>query len=133
METTPNNSSSFIEKVNLIDGFKHNPFSISQLCDKDFKVIFEPSHCIVQDSNTNKVSFIGRRIDNVYVTNLNNVSLTSIKCLTSLSDESRLWNKRLGHVNMHLISNLSKNNLVINLPKINFENNHLCDVYRKGK
>ena len=82
------NGSSSNEKVSSVDGFKHNLLNISQLCDKGFKVIFEPSHCIVQDSNTNKVSFIGRRMDNVYVTNLDNIPTTSIKCLTSLSDKS---------------------------------------------
>ena len=30
----------FIENVLLVDGLKHNILSISQLCDKDFKVIF---------------------------------------------------------------------------------------------
>ena len=35
-----NNSSSLIENVLLVDGLKHNLLSISQLCDKDFKVIF---------------------------------------------------------------------------------------------
>ena len=34
-----NNSSSLIENVLLVDGLKHNLLSISQLCDKGFKVI----------------------------------------------------------------------------------------------
>ena len=33
-----NNSSSLIENVFLVDGLKHNLLSISQLCDKGFKV-----------------------------------------------------------------------------------------------
>ena len=45
-----NNSSSLIENVLLIDGLKHNILSISQLCDKGFKVIFEFSHCIIKES-----------------------------------------------------------------------------------
>ena len=36
--------SSLIENVLLVDGLKHNLLSISQLCDKGFKVIFEASH-----------------------------------------------------------------------------------------
>ena len=35
-----NDTSSLIESVLLVDGLKHNPLSISQLCDKGFKVIF---------------------------------------------------------------------------------------------
>ena len=30
----------FIENILLVDGLKHNLLSISQLCDKGFKVIF---------------------------------------------------------------------------------------------
>ena len=35
-----NNSSSLIENVFLVDDLKHNLLSISQLCDKGFKMIF---------------------------------------------------------------------------------------------
>ena len=38
------NNSSLIENVLLVYGLKHNLLSISQLCAKDFKVIFESSH-----------------------------------------------------------------------------------------
>ena len=30
-----------IENILFVDGLKHNLLSISQLCDKDYKVIFE--------------------------------------------------------------------------------------------
>ena len=39
-----NDTSSLIENVLLVDGLKHNLLSISQLCDKGFKVILEASH-----------------------------------------------------------------------------------------
>ena len=86
-----------------MNGFKHNLLSFNQLCDNGFRVIFEFSHCFIQDRNANKISFIGRRIDNVYVTNLDNISSTSIKFLASLNDESWSWHRRLGYVNMRLI------------------------------
>ena len=35
-----NGTSSLIKSVLLVDGLKHNLLSISQLCDKRFKVIF---------------------------------------------------------------------------------------------
>ena len=44
-----NDTSSLIESVLLVDGLKHNILSISQLCDKGFKVIFKTSHCIIKD------------------------------------------------------------------------------------
>jgi len=33
-----------IHNVLLVEGLKHNLISISQLCDKGFKVVFEPNH-----------------------------------------------------------------------------------------
>ena len=39
--------STYIENILLIDSLKHNLLSISQLCDKGYKVIFESSMCIV--------------------------------------------------------------------------------------
>ncbi|KAL6334564.1 hypothetical protein AAG906_018903 [Vitis piasezkii] len=59
-----NGTSSLIESVLLVDGLKHNLLSISQLCDKGFKVIFEASHCIIKDIQNDKTIFMGHRCDN---------------------------------------------------------------------
>ncbi|KAL6332996.1 hypothetical protein AAG906_020014 [Vitis piasezkii] len=56
-----NGTSSLIESVLLVDGLKHNLLSISQLCDKGFKVIFEASHCIIKDIQNDKTIFMGHR------------------------------------------------------------------------
>jgi len=36
-----------IKDVLLVEGLKHNLLSISQLCDKGFKVIFESDYCTI--------------------------------------------------------------------------------------
>ena len=54
-----NGISSLIESVLLVDGLKHNLLSISQLCYKGFKVIFEASHCIIKDIQNDKTIFMG--------------------------------------------------------------------------
>ncbi|KAL6321517.1 hypothetical protein AAG906_019697 [Vitis piasezkii] len=59
-----NGTSSLIESVLLVDGLKHNLLSISQLCDKGFKVIFEASHCIIKDIQNDKTIFMGHRCEN---------------------------------------------------------------------
>ena len=68
-----NNSSSLIENVLLVDGLKHNLLSISQLCDKGFKVVFESSHCIIKDSQNDKIIFMGHRNENVYTIDISNM------------------------------------------------------------
>ena len=60
----PDNPS--IENVLLVDGLKHNLISISQLCDKGYKVIFDKKECSIIDSNIGKIMFTGTRKNNVY-------------------------------------------------------------------
>ena len=48
-----------IEDVLLVDGLKHNLLSISQLCDRGNRVIFEKSKCIIENINSNKTLFTG--------------------------------------------------------------------------
>ena len=68
-----NDTSSLIESVLLVDGLKHNLLSISQLCDKGFKVIYKASHCIIKDIQNDKTIFMGHRCDNVYAINISNM------------------------------------------------------------
>ena len=43
------------------------------------------------------------------------------KCLLVLHDDSWLWNRRLGHASINLISNIFENCLVRGLPNFKFE------------
>ena len=68
-----NNSSSLIENILLVDGLKHNLLSISQLCDKCFKVVFESSHCIIKGSQNEKIIFIGHKNENMYTNDISKI------------------------------------------------------------
>ena len=59
----------------LVDGLKHNLLSISQLCDKDYKVVFESFICIVTSPFDDSTRFIGHRHDNIYMVDLDNLSI----------------------------------------------------------
>ncbi|GKA18457.1 putative ribonuclease H-like domain-containing protein [Tanacetum coccineum] len=48
-------------------------------------------------------------------------------------DESKLWHRRLGHVNFKRMNKLVKGNLVRGLPSKTFENDHTCVACQKGK
>ncbi|GJS10524.1 putative ribonuclease H-like domain-containing protein [Tanacetum coccineum] len=48
-------------------------------------------------------------------------------------DESKLWHRRLGHVNFKTMNKLVKGNLVRGLPSKTFENDHTCVACQKGK
>ena len=127
-----NNSLSLIENVLLVDGLKHNLLSISQLCDKGFKVIFESSHCIIKDSQNDKIIFMGHRNENVYTIDISKYESHN-RCFSSMHDESWFWHRILGHVNMNFITQLNKNELVRGLPKIFFEKDKVCEACQMGE
>ncbi|GJX61341.1 putative ribonuclease H-like domain-containing protein [Tanacetum coccineum] len=49
------------------------------------------------------------------------------------SDESKLWHRRLGHINFKNLNKLVKGNLVRGLPSKVFKNDHTCVACQKGK
>ena len=111
-------SSSFIiENVLLVDGLMHNLLSISQLCDKGYEVIFDKSKCLINESKNNQVIFEGQKNGNVYTINIAKY-INHEKCLASIQEDSWLWHRRLGHINMDKISYINKNDLVRGLPMI---------------
>ena len=80
-----NNSSSLIENVLLVDSLKHNLLSISQICEKGFKVIFVSSHCIIKDSQNDKIIFMGYRNEIFYTNDISKYEGND-RCFSSMSD-----------------------------------------------
>ena len=119
-----------IENVALVDGLHHNLLSVSQLCKIGYKIEFEHNHCLI--SQNNQVLFQGKCKNNMYTIYFGRGS-SNLKCLVALKDDSWLCHKRLGHVNLKLISKLSNKGLVRGLPKIKFEIDRLCKACQFGK
>ena len=106
------NTESTIDDVYLVDGLKYNLLSISQLCDKGNKVVFDKNKCEVQDASTGKILLVAPRYNNVYAMFTNQIAEKSLKCLKALNEDSRLWHRRLGHINMHTLNKLASKELV---------------------
>nr|GFA66924.1 hypothetical protein [Tanacetum cinerariifolium] len=138
-----------IKKVYYVEGLGHNLFSVGQFCDKGLEVAFRKSTCFVRNEdgvdlltgleiafrkstcfvrNEDGVDLLtGDRSSNLYTIALNEVASNSSTCLLAKasSSQSWLWHQRLSHLNFATINNLVKNNLVQDLPKMNFEKDHL--------
>ncbi|GJU93916.1 putative ribonuclease H-like domain-containing protein [Tanacetum coccineum] len=74
--------------------------------------------------------------NNMYSVDLKNiVPKGGLTCLfaKATSDESKLWHRRLEHINLKTINKLVKGNLVRGLPLKLFENNQTCVACQKGK
>ncbi|KAG8634434.1 hypothetical protein MANES_17G033205v8 [Manihot esculenta] len=126
-------NSPMLDKVLLVDGLKHNLLSVSQLCDKGCRIIFEPKSCFVSRMSDNKILFVGERVENIYLIDLQAMTNLDMKCFVSISDNSWIWHRRLSHPSMDLLKNLSKDELVDGLPKIKYKKDKVCDACQMGK
>jgi hypothetical protein len=62
-----NPSSTTISDVLLVKGLKHNLISISQLCDKGYKVSFSKDCCMIEHNDNKNYVLKGRRENNAYM------------------------------------------------------------------
>ena len=97
------------------------------------KVTFYPNNCFVSSLDEDKVIFSGKRVENVYVVDLNEIDNKDIKCLISISHNTWTWYRRLEYANFKLLNNLCKYELVIGLPKLEFTKDNSCDACQKKK
>ena len=123
-------NSPLIENVSLIDGLKHNLLSISQLCDKGFKVVFDSSCCRVLDKD-NSCVFVGNRENNVYTIDMNDF-ISNISCLSALNEDSWLWHRRLGHASFDHLSRIGSKGIIKGIPNIKFIKDRICDACQFG-
>ena len=107
-----------IKNVLYVNGLKHNLLSISQLCDKGFKIEFNKNCCLICDVIFGEVVNIGKRLGNIYMLNIEHASFHKLSCLVSKINDSWLWHHRDTHINMH---HLVKKDLVIGILKLKFE------------
>jgi len=70
-----------IKDVLYVEGLKHNFLSISQLCDKGLKVIFESDYCTIHQRDSKEIALKGMRYNNIYLIDLDNVSSSNITYL----------------------------------------------------
>ncbi|GJT10086.1 putative ribonuclease H-like domain-containing protein [Tanacetum coccineum] len=129
------------DDVYFVDELKFNLFSVSQMCDKINSILFTDTECLILSPSfklfdESQVVLRAPRQIGVYSLDLKNiVPSRGITCLyaNATTDESKLWHRRLGHVNFKNINKLVKGHLVRGLPSKVFVNDHTCVACKKGK
>lgn len=108
-----------------VQGLKHNLISISQICNKGYKVQFGKDECVIKDHREYNILAKGAGTsDNCYVIDPN--SQQGNTYLLTQKDETNLWHQILGHLNFRDLVRLSKNGIVKDLPKLSKVNNPIC-------
>ncbi|GJQ96793.1 putative ribonuclease H-like domain-containing protein [Tanacetum coccineum] len=129
------------ENVYFVRELQFNLFSVSQMSDKKNSVLFNDTECIVLSLNfkltdESHVLLKVPRKNNMYSVDSKNIvpkgGLTCIFVKVTF-DESKLWHRRLGHINFKTMNKLVNGNLVRGLPSKRFENDQTCVACQKGK
>ncbi|GKF47967.1 putative ribonuclease H-like domain-containing protein [Tanacetum coccineum] len=103
------------------------------------KVLFTETECLVVSSDfkmpdENQIVLKVPRHHNMYSFDMKTPSpAKGFACLIAkaTSDESKLWHRRLGHINFKNLNKLVKGNLVRGLPSKVFKNDHTCVACHK--
>nr|GEY20851.1 hypothetical protein [Tanacetum cinerariifolium] len=125
-----------IKRVYYVEGLNHNLFSVVQFCDANLEVAFRKSTCYIRDLKGNDLltGFCGT---DLYSITLQDTTSPNPICLMAKATSSQawLWHHHLSHLNFDTINLLSKNDIVIGLPKLKFIKDHLCSSceLRKAK
>ncbi|GKD43383.1 retrovirus-related pol polyprotein from transposon TNT 1-94, partial [Tanacetum coccineum] len=123
-----------IKRVYYVKGLNHNLFSVGQFCDADLEVVFWKSTCYIRDLKGNDL-LTGSRSTDMYSITLQDTSTPNPIYLMAKASSSQawLWHCRLSHLNFDSINLLSKNDIVIGLPKLKLFKDHLCSSCELGK
>ncbi|GKE89492.1 retrovirus-related pol polyprotein from transposon TNT 1-94 [Tanacetum coccineum] len=123
-----------IKKVYYVEGLNQNLFFVGQFCDADLEVAFQKSTCYIHDLKGNDL-LTGSRGTDLYSITLQETSTPNPIFLMAKATTSQawLWHRCLSHLNFNSINLLSKNDIVIGLPKLKFIKDHLCSSYDLGK
>nr|GEW19926.1 integrase, catalytic region, zinc finger, CCHC-type, peptidase aspartic, catalytic [Tanacetum cinerariifolium] len=125
-----------IKRVYYVEGLNHNLFSVGQFYDADLEVAFRKSTCYICDLKGNDL-LTGSRGTDLYSITLQDTNCPNPICLMAkaISSQAWLWHRHLSHLNFYTINLLSKNDIMVGLPKLKFIKDHLCSSceLRKAK
>ena len=96
---------------------KKNPhlLSISQICDQDFMVLFSKGKCLVLNELGEQLISGIRTLNNCYVL----VPDAEIVFNSIRMPNEDLWHQRMGNASYKKLSIVSKNEVVLRIPKLN--------------
>ena len=76
-----------VKNILFVEGLHHNLISISQLCDNQVIVEFHKIGCNILDEETRELFFVGHRVKNIYIVDLEEVRSSRI-CLVAQYKEN---------------------------------------------
>ncbi|KAI3813867.1 hypothetical protein L1987_18602 [Smallanthus sonchifolius] len=129
------------DNVNFCQQLKHNLLSVSQMCDKEYSVMFDKSECLILKPGfevpKDWILMRAPRTNDAYQIDMSVATTTSSvpTCLLTKATEldSILWHRKLGHISYRKMNHLVRNGLVTRVPKLRFTVADDCMPCKKGK
>ncbi|KAI3810682.1 hypothetical protein L1987_20304 [Smallanthus sonchifolius] len=129
------------DNVNFCEQLKHNLLSVSQMCDKEYSVMFDKSECLILKLGFEVLEewilMRAPRTNDTYQIDMSMATTTSSvpTCLLSKATEldSILWHRKLRHISYRKMNHLVRNSLVTGVPKLRFTVAYDCMPCKKGK
>ncbi|KAI3815350.1 hypothetical protein L1987_15015 [Smallanthus sonchifolius] len=129
------------DNVNFCEQLKHNLLSVSQMCDKEYSVMFDKSECLILKPGfkvpEDWILMRAPRTNDTYQIDMSVAKTTSsvATCLLTKATEldSILWHRKLGHISYRKMNHLVRNGLVTGVPKLRFTIADDCMPCKKGK
>jgi hypothetical protein len=119
----------YISNVLLVESLNFNLLSVGQLCDLGFSCNFTVDDVLISSNQM----FKGFRHENLYLVDFSSNEAKLTICLFSKASLCWLWHRRLGHVGMRQLNQLSKHDLDRGLKDVKSEKNKLCSSCQAGK
>jgi transposase InsO family protein len=126
-----NGKTVLIKDVWYVPGIRSNLMSVGQLIEKGFSVVMKDNLLKLYDSNQNLIMQSEQGSNRTFKVN---VETAETECLSAEGSEgdSKLWHKRMGHLNYRSLGHLSSKKLVRGIPKI-VKPEKSCEICMKGK
>jgi transposase InsO family protein len=122
-----------ISNVLLVGSLNFNLLYVAQLCDLGFSFNFTVDDVLISSVDGSNLIFKGFRHENLYLVDFSSNEAKLTTCLFSKASLGWLWHRRLGHVGMRQLNQLSKHDLVRGLKDVKFEKNKLCSSCQAEK
>nr|GEU30820.1 retrotransposon protein, putative, Ty1-copia subclass [Tanacetum cinerariifolium] len=96
---------------------------------------YDDDMCEGQDLPDKPQDICGSHGSNLYTILVEDMMKSSSICLLSKASKNKswLWHRRLNHLNFGTINDLARKDLVIGLPRLMFEKDHICSACQLGK
>ncbi|KAG7576575.1 Ribonuclease H-like superfamily [Arabidopsis thaliana x Arabidopsis arenosa] len=119
-----------IYDVYYIPELAQNLLSVGQMVENNCSVFFDGNVCVIKDKKSGStLAVVKKTSNNLYPLEMSSVEASSL--VAKVSEETRLWHLRYGHLHENALKMLSEKDMVVGLPKI--EGLKLCEGCVFGK